>query len=1408
MTINQYAEVARQRTELFNTYRQLSSTSQQVLQLMAVAYEPIPKWQLLDILHNLHQVDSRYPKLTDKTLKPIFSGLTAQGLLIPTHNIGYRCHTLLVEILTREAVHLGNFEPMVQAIEQKMPVTYLGKSDKIIFRGFEQFMRICRWAVYRRQLDRIPKLLEMFATYSYSHIPISLEEVISEIFNNPFDEDWVTTFPQPLWEAVLELTLRESVWTLAPTQVQLACLEELCLEPDGECSDRLLLCAVEQFLLRNRLADATACWQRISAANQNRNGQYLAWISFLQGDIDRAIALYETAFQALKQASRKRKLFFDDLSGVFWILALIHRGTAVDLKLAESYASVWATHKSPHDLNGIYVRLVMLLKFLQGDLAQKTALAHTIYGPIPGLEALLAALCQYWIDPKQVSVSLTALLKQVYELAGFAEYTWLEMEVAALLDRLQPKGSYRDRVEQLQAQSGMISLLSIIKQSEPWELCLTALTNLSPQAAIAPGNRAAAENRLAWFIKLTGSRCQITPKEQKITTKGIWSKGRNIALKRLARSLNEFDYLIPQDRQACQHIEAEYHYSYYGGDASYQVKESALLELVGHPAVFWEDAPDVPIEVVQAEPELLVKKDKKGDRLILQLSPTLTDPEQTIAFYQETPTRLRVIKIQANHRQIAQILGQRNQLEVPVSAQERVLAAISAISGLVTVHSDIGGGMENVSAVPADPQPHVHLLPANDGLKVAILVKPFAIGGAYFQPGKGGETVVAEIDGQRLQTTRNLKEERKLAKTVKQDCRILSEWLPEDGEWLIDAPEACLELLLELQELGDTVTIAWPEGEKMRIKHHLDAGQFSLNIKRQRDWFEASGELAIGNDAVLNMQELMSLLDQAQGRFIPLGNGEFLALTAAFRKQLDELRGFSEKHGKGIRFHPLAALALEDTLNEVGQLKVDKQWQAHTQKLKAAKDYHPQLPAELKAELRDYQFAGFQWLAQLAHWGVGACLADDMGLGKTLQALALILARAGDGATLVVAPLSVCMNWLSEVEKFTPTLNVLQLGSGDRQVVIDQLGARDLLVCSYGLLQQEDVAKMLAAVQWQTVVLDEAQAIKNSHTKRSQAAMKLQAGFKLITTGTPIENHLGELWNLFRFINPGLLGSLESFNQKFAGPIEREQDDAARDRLKKLIQPFILRRTKNEVLSELPSRTEILLQVELSKEEAAFYEALRQESIRKLTESDAGAGAKHLQVLAEIMKLRRACCNPTLVQPKLKIKSSKLELFGETLEELLDNGHKALVFSQFVDHLTILKEYLEKQKITYQYLDGQTPAKERKKRVDAFQAGEGDVFLISLKAGGTGLNLTAADYVIHMDPWWNPAVEDQASDRAHRIGQQRPVTIYRLVAQGTIEDKIVDLHHQKRDLANSLLEGADMSGKVSTDDLLRLIQEG
>jgi SNF2 family DNA or RNA helicase len=428
-----------------------------------------------------------------------------------------------------------------------------------------------------------------------------------------------------------------------------------------------------------------------------------------------------------------------------------------------------------------------------------------------------------------------------------------------------------------------------------------------------------------------------------------------------------------------------------------------------------------------------------------------------------------------------------------------------------------------------------------------------------------------------------------------------------------------------------------------------------------------------------------------------------------------------------------------------------------------------------------------------------------MGLGKTVQALALILSRAPQGPTLVLAPMSVCGNWIDEARRFAPTLRPQRFGPGDRAAQLKAAGPFDLIVCSYGLLQTE--GERLAEVTWETVVADEAQAFKNALTKRSQAIMRLNGGFRMIATGTPIENRLGELWNLFRFINPGLLGSQERFNQRFANPIELDKDPLARQRLRQLLRPFILRRLKSEVLSELPPRTEITLRLELSEGEQALYEALRQQAIERLDlAATANPVQARFQLLAEIMRLRRVCCHPRLVLPDSPLPSAKLEAFSDIVDELLDNRHKALVFSQFVDHLSILRAHLDTRGIRYQYLDGSTSEAQRRAAVTAFQAGEGELFLISLRAGGFGLNLTAADYVIHMDPWWNPAVEDQASDRAHRIGQERPVTIYRLVAKDTIEERILKLHAAKRDLADDLLEGTGDGGRLSYDDMLALVR--
>jgi SNF2 family DNA or RNA helicase len=629
-----------------------------------------------------------------------------------------------------------------------------------------------------------------------------------------------------------------------------------------------------------------------------------------------------------------------------------------------------------------------------------------------------------------------------------------------------------------------------------------------------------------------------------------------------------------------------------------------------------------------------------------------------------------------------------------------------------------------------------------------------------------------------------------------------------EEEWHLENPEDCLEVMLELEALKDDIVLEWPEGVRFSVIGKATTDHFRLNIKQQKEWFVATGEICLDEKMVIDMQKLLALIDSSPGRFIEIQDGQVVALTNMFKKHLLELKQYSVQHKKGARFHPLAALVLEGITSEVGQLKSDQAWKDHVTSLKSKEIVTPQVPSTLQTDLRDYQILGYQWLWKLSQWGVGACLADDMGLGKTIQAMALLLQYASSGPSLVVAPTSVCLNWKSEMNRFAPTLNAVQLGTGDRNKQIDKLTRFDVMLCSYGLLQQEQVADLLCRKQWNIIILDEAQAIKNNMTKRAKAAMELQGAFKLVMTGTPIENHLGELWSLSNFINPGFLGTRQQFEGKFALPIEKEKDPRIKHYLKKMIQPVVLRRTKSQVLDELPPRTEIDLPVKLSQEEMAFYEAIRLAALERITDAENDQrGSRHLKLLAEITKLRQACCSSTLVSQDIDLPSSKLSVFGEKLEELLENNHKTLVFSQFVSHLKIIRDYLDKNDVSYQYLDGQTPAKKRKSAIDAFQAGIGDVFLISLKAGGTGLNLTAADFVVHMDPWWNPAVEDQASDRAHRIGQKRPVTIYRLIAQNTIEEKIVALHRSKRDLADSLLDGSDISSKMATNELLKLISE-
>ncbi len=551
-----------------------------------------------------------------------------------------------------------------------------------------------------------------------------------------------------------------------------------------------------------------------------------------------------------------------------------------------------------------------------------------------------------------------------------------------------------------------------------------------------------------------------------------------------------------------------------------------------------------------------------------------------------------------------------------------------------------------------------------------------------------------------------------------------------------------------------------------------------------------------GSFAKLDVEKVRAVLArQAEILATGGGNGAQLALSQAGR-----IRELLEQVGKA--HVSSGAKDLFDKLQNVDELKVVKK------------------PRNLKAQLRPYQEQGLQWLWFLHEIASGGILADDMGLGKTVQTIALLLVvkaavekdAKADGKkkfrALIVAPTSVVTNWERELDKFAPSLRHVVWHGGDRKERADELEDADVIITSYALLRRDE--ELLSKLELTYAILDEAQNIKNPLSATARAAKRMKAMRRLALTGTPIENRLSEIWSIFEFVSPGLLGPLDKFEERYARPIDAG-DAKAGQRLRATIHPFILRRTKGEVAKDLPEKIETDQFCELTGEQASLYGAVLKE-VRAQVMGEVerqGMSKSQIQILAGLTRLRQAACDPRLLGLPREFgdeDSGKLVALRELIQTSVEGGHRVLVFSQFVSMLQLIRRAMEEDRVAYEYLDGST--KDRQARVENFQSDSGPpVFLISLKAGGSGLNLTAADTVIHFDPWWNPAVEDQATDRAHRIGQTKVVTTYRLIAKGTIEEKILELGGKKRELVGAVLS-EDVGGakKLTKGDLEELFR--
>lgn len=938
-------------------------------------------------------------------------------------------------------------------------------------------------------------------------------------------------------------------------------------------------------------------------------------------------------------------------------------------------------------------------------------------------------------------------------------------------------------------------LAKIFQTRSSWERVLDRLHNAAKPCTIAEEQpEPSFVKHISWEIQARRSESSSWFRIQpRIIGTARSKRGSPVSLRTLREKYEEL--FNERDVRVLSHLKFDNDSSYYSHGRSLALKREALLELVGHPHVQDENGQALKVQRGVIE----VRVERSRGTLLLTVQPNLLCSGPAVCWEHPAKGRLLVYHRTPALSAIFEVFGE-GKLSIPMQGGERLSGILQSISKYCRIIID-GELMESQAQHESDSELYIALRWTGSVLQVDAQVLPFGDTEMHCFPGRG-DVHVTQMRGDRLcSSTRDLELEHNNLDKLLEACptlRARSQKAFERGEPCeVGQIEDSLSVVLELAQAG--ARVSWRSEQILRTPNTVDDSPFRIRVGKAKEWFETAVVYAQDAEHVIGFKQLVEARI-GDSRFIQIGKDKIIALSHSMKRRFDELSNLGPIMEYGVRT-PLSALPMIDSL--LGHFKnqeLDSQSAEQIEILRVALASNPSAPASLKAKLRPYQLEGYQWMYRLAEAQLGACLSDDMGLGKTVQTLALLCERQAQGPALVVAPACVVSNWIDETKRFAPKLKVMDLAELRHASDLQSWTAGSVVVSSYGIMVKE--IDHLGGQSFATLVFDEAHTLKNWRTRRTQAARRLRSDFRLGLTGTPIENHVGEVWSLFQILVPGLLGSKQEFERKFSAMAGVPNIPAIRARL----QPFLLRRTKAQVLTELPELNESVLKVVPNPTEAAFYQGLQLKAKQACARAEASPDPRdRLQVFAELSRLRRAAVDPRLVDKLVGPPGEKIRLLTRKLLALKEEGHRALVFSQFLGSLSLLKEALEREQVEYFELTGSTPANARAKRIAKFQAGERAVFLISLKAGGVGVNLTAADYVFHLDPWWNPAVEEQATARAHRMGQSKPVQVYRLICAGTIEEKIARLHARKREIFDDLLGNLDRAKKLSFPELRKII---